>query len=76
MVVELIEAGCHKTQEGLVRLVEIAQEMNTRKLRPELLRILRDHTPDIREADDDMVPTAWRHAGTTAQVVRSANPAE
>ena len=48
--VELIEAGTHKTREGLVRLVEIAQEMNSRKPRQELIRILRDHTPDIRSS--------------------------
>jgi hypothetical protein len=47
--VELIEAGSHLTHRGLVELAEIAQTMNRRKPRHELIRILRDHTPDIRD---------------------------
>jgi hypothetical protein len=47
--VELIETGVHRTREGLVMLVEIAQQMNTRKPRQELIGILRGQTPDIRE---------------------------
>ena len=32
-------------------------------------RILRGHTPDILDGEDeDMVPTAWRHAGTAVNV--------
>ena len=32
-------------------------------------RILRGHTPDILcVEDEDMVPTAWRHAGTAVNV--------
>ncbi len=50
LCVELIEAGFHRTREGMVKLVEIAQQMNTQKPRPELIRILRDHTPDVRDA--------------------------
>jgi hypothetical protein len=29
----------------------------------DLAGILRDHTPDIQSLDDEMVPSAWRHAG-------------
>jgi len=47
--VELIEAGSHLTHRGLVELAEIAQTMNRRKPRHELIRILRDHTPDIQD---------------------------
>jgi hypothetical protein len=47
--VELIETGVHRTRDGLIMLAEIAQQMNARKPRSELIRILRDHTPDIRE---------------------------
>jgi hypothetical protein len=61
--VELIERGHHLTRSGLIEIVEIAQTMNSKKLRPDLLRILRDHTPNSETSDDDMVPTAWRHAG-------------
>lgn len=63
--VELIEGGHHLTRQGLLEIVEIAQTMNSQKPRPDLIRILRDHTPNSETSDDDMVPTAWRHAGTT-----------
>ncbi len=65
--VELIEAGHHLTRPGLIEIVEIAQTMNSQKPRQELLRILRDHTPNSETSDDDMVPTAWRHAGEAPQ---------
>jgi hypothetical protein len=47
--VELIAGGRHLTREGLLEIVEIVQTMNRRKPRPELIRILRGHTPDIRD---------------------------
>jgi hypothetical protein len=47
--VELIAGGSHKTPDGLVEIVEIAQTMNRRKPRHELIRILRGHTPDIQD---------------------------
>ena len=47
--VELIEEGRHKTSRGLADLLEIVQTMNRQKSRDELIRILRDHTPDIRD---------------------------
>ena len=46
--VELIETRQHLTREGLIKVAEIAQRMNRQKPRNELIRILRDHTPDIR----------------------------
>jgi hypothetical protein len=66
--IELIQAGHHLTREGLIDLVEIAQTMNSQKPRQELIRILRDQTPNSETSDDGMVPTAWRHAGVTSQV--------
>jgi len=72
--VELIEAGYRLSREGLVELVEIAQTMNSQKLRPELIRILRDHTPNSETSDDDMVPTAWRHAGVAPQTPSAQQP--
>jgi hypothetical protein len=65
--VELIEAGLHLTRNGLIEIVEIAQTMNSQKPRQELIRILRDHTPNSETSDDDMVPAAWRHAGVAPQ---------
>ena len=47
--VELIEAGNHLTREGLIEIAEITQTMNRQKSRQELIRILRDYTPDIRD---------------------------
>jgi hypothetical protein len=47
--VEMISAGRHKTVDGLIEILEIAQTMNRRKPRHELIRILRGHTPDVRD---------------------------
>ena len=47
--VELIESEHHLTCEGLIEIAEIAQTMNRQKPRSELIRILRDHTPNIRD---------------------------
>jgi hypothetical protein len=44
-VVEMIDAGRHLTTDGLIEIAEIAETMNRRKPRHELIRILRDHTP-------------------------------
>jgi hypothetical protein len=43
---EIVAATRHRTREGLVEIAEIAQTMNHRKPRDELIRILRDHTPE------------------------------
>jgi hypothetical protein len=45
----LIDTGRHLSNEGLAEIVEIAQTMNRQKPRPELLRILRGHTPNIQD---------------------------
>jgi hypothetical protein len=47
--VEMISAGRHKTVDGLIEILEITQTMNRRKPRHELIRILRGHTPDVRD---------------------------
>jgi hypothetical protein len=47
--VELIERGVHLTREGLIEIAEITQTMNRQKPRHELIRILRDHTPDVQD---------------------------
>ncbi len=46
--VELIEARRHLTRAGLIQIAQITQTMNSQKSRRDLIRILRDHTPDIR----------------------------
>jgi hypothetical protein len=42
----LIETGAHLTRSGLINIVEIAETMNHKKPRTEIIRILRDYTPD------------------------------
>ena len=62
--VAMIRRDEHKTREGLAVIAEIAQTMNRCKSRHDLIRILRDYTPDIPVVrDEDIVPSAWRHAG-------------
>src|SRR5438067_3428085 len=63
--VELIASDRHLSPDGLIEIAEIAQTMNRKKPRHDLIRILRGHTPDSGTSDDEMVRTAWRHAGTT-----------
>jgi hypothetical protein len=46
---EIVAADRHLTREGLVEIAEIAETMNHRKSRHDLIRILRGHTPDIRD---------------------------
>ena len=61
--VNMISRNEHKSREGLVKIAEITQTMNRRKPRQDLIRILRDYTPDIPILrDEDIVPSAWRHA--------------
>jgi hypothetical protein len=47
--VRRVASGTHLTADGLLEIVEIAQTMNHRRPRPELVRILRDHTPNVRD---------------------------
>lgn len=42
----LIETDAHLTVSGLLEIIEITQTMNQCKPRPELIRILRDYTPN------------------------------
>jgi LAGLIDADG endonuclease len=46
--VELVAGNSHRTPAGLIEIAEIAQTMNRRKPRHDLIRILRGHTPDIQ----------------------------
>jgi LAGLIDADG endonuclease len=67
--VEQMDSGRHLTRIGLADLVEVVATMNRQKPRTELIRILRDHTPDPETSGEDMVPSAWRHAGRRAASV-------
>jgi hypothetical protein len=60
----LIEASAHITHRGLLEIVEIMQTMNHCKPRTEMIRILRDYTPNADLfVGEDIVRSAWRHAG-------------
>jgi hypothetical protein len=44
--VDLMLRGRHLTSQGLIEIAELTQTMNRRKPRTELIRILRDYTPE------------------------------
>ena len=44
--VEMVARGRHLTTDGLVRIALITEQMNHRKPRRDLIRILRGHTPN------------------------------
>ena len=45
----IIDSGRHRTHAGLIDVLEIAETMNRRKSRANVIGILRGHTPDLRE---------------------------
>ena len=47
----MIQANEHLTASGLIKIVEIAETMNHKKPRSEIIRILRDYTPDADHPD-------------------------
>ena len=47
--INLVASGFHKSIDGLVEIAELAGTMNRQKPRHDLIRILRDHTPDVRD---------------------------
>jgi hypothetical protein len=47
--VDMVDRGLHLSPSGLIRIAEIAQTMNRQKSRQDLIRILRGHTPNIRD---------------------------
>jgi LAGLIDADG endonuclease len=61
---KVMETNSHLTVSGLIRIAEIMQTMNHCKSRTDLIRILRDYTPDANAiVGEDIVRAAWRHAG-------------
>jgi hypothetical protein len=47
--VRMMAADRHRTREGLIEVARITETMNWRKPRHDLIRILRDHTPEIQD---------------------------
>jgi len=66
---KVIETNAHLTVSGLLKIVEIAETMNHCKPRTEMIRILRDYTPNANDffVGEDIVPSAWRHAGANVK---------
>ncbi len=52
LCMKMVSLNEHLTHAGLIRIVEISQTMNHRKSRDELIRILRDYTPNIYKGED------------------------
>jgi hypothetical protein len=48
-VLDMMEDDLHLIPEGLAQIAEIAETMNRRKPRTEMIRILRGHTPNIQD---------------------------
>ena len=46
--IRLMQNGEHLTIEGMIRIAKLTEQMNRRKSRTELIRILRDQTPTTR----------------------------
>jgi hypothetical protein len=65
----MIDRNLHLTASGLIEIVEIAETMNHCKPRTEIIRILRDYTPNADDlfVGEDIVPSAWRHAGANVK---------
>ena len=63
--VRLMQKDTHKTNQGLINIVKITEKMNHKKSRENLIRILRDYTPNSNDQNivrEDIVHSAWRHA--------------
>lgn len=46
--VRLMAQGRHLDRNGVIEIARISEQMNRRKSREDLIRILRDHTPDTQ----------------------------
>ncbi len=56
--VRIIEDGRHLTREGLIEIALITETMNHQKSKQDLIRILRDYTPNsVLQTDEDIVRT-------------------
>ncbi len=62
--VRLMQSDQHLQLEGMIEIAKLTKEMNHKKSREKLIRILRDYTPDFQQSllKEDIVQSAWRHA--------------
>lgn len=56
--VKLMVANRHLTQEGAIKIAMICEKMNHKKPRTDLIRILRNQTPDSAKSGEDRVLSA------------------
>ncbi len=61
MCVRMMTDKSHLQPEGLIAIATIASTMNRKKNGEVLIRILRDHTSNASQEDEEMVRTSWRH---------------
>lgn len=55
---EMMESSRHLSSKGLIEIAEIVETMSRQKPKTELIRILRDYTPDNLTEVEDIVPSA------------------
>lgn len=61
--VKLMQSDQHLHLEGMIEIAKLTKEMNHKKSREKLIRILRDYTPNSQQIlREDIVQSAWRHA--------------
>lgn len=62
--VKIMQMNQHKTAQGLIEIALRCEQMNHRKPRTDLIRILRDYTPNSNNkfVSENIVQAAWRHA--------------
>jgi len=69
---ELIGANQHLNPEVAIKIATITEQMNHKKSRAELIRILRDYTPNSKQQmllREDIVQSAWRHAASEVLLI-------
>jgi len=63
--VKLMQLNQHLVLDGMIKIAKLTKEMNHKKSREKLIRILRDYTPNFQQQmllKEDIVQSAWRHA--------------
>jgi len=63
--VKLMQLNRHLVLDGMIKIAKLTKEMNHKKSREKLIRILRDYTPNFQQQmllKEDIVQSAWRHA--------------
>ncbi len=59
--VRLMRFNRHLVLDGMIKIANLTIQMNHKKSREKLIRILRDYTPGSQLLREDIVQTIWRH---------------